>query len=134
MAGQIVADNSDMLDNFLREGLSLQHLCHHAILFDYPPNETLRVQAIGRLQRVDQRLSKAIPSMVAELNKQIFRAKEEGNEIDLGQWAVGADGALVKRGEEGERMEEDAESTWLVGEDVVRRLPQLMGGEECPVP
>ncbi|KAM5462792.1 hypothetical protein MauCBS54593_007863 [Microsporum audouinii] len=84
-------------------GLNLQHLCHHAILFDCPPNEALRVQAISRFHRVDQRfvvlveelrvqgtfntrlvlnrLSKAIPSMVAELNKESFIVKEA-----LGSW------------------------------------------------
>ncbi|KAM5457774.1 hypothetical protein McanCB49686_002759 [Microsporum canis] len=108
-----------------------------------------RIQAIGRLQRVDQRyivlvhelhvantfntmlvqnkLKKAIPSMTAELSQEIFSMCEQNGDIDLGQWAIGPEGALVKRGED---LEEVADQVWLSGVRVIQELLQLMDGKE----
>ncbi|WEW56227.1 hypothetical protein PRK78_001666 [Emydomyces testavorans] len=125
-------------------GLNLQTLCHNAIIFDSPPSEPLRIQAIGRLQRYDvvvhelrvqdtfntqlvfKRLGKAVPSMVAEMNKDMFLIQEGRNDVDLGQWAVTSSGKIIKRGELGSDSVEEEE--WLSGERAIRALLELVCG------
>ncbi|KAM5449447.1 hypothetical protein MaudCBS49596_004928 [Microsporum audouinii] len=74
---------------------------------------------------VQNKLNKAIPSMTAELSQEIFSMCEQNGDIDLGQWAIGPEGALVKRGED---LEEVADQVWLSGVRVIQELLQLMDG------
>ncbi|KAM5448074.1 hypothetical protein MaudCBS49596_005660, partial [Microsporum audouinii] len=101
-------------------GMNLQAKCRNIHLFDTAMSEAITRQAIGRCARLGQtrivkvyeyrvprsfnirqvtnNVQKAIPGMIAELNRGIFTV--EGNDdgdVDLGQWAINREsGEFVK--------------------------------------
>ncbi|KAL4744247.1 P-loop containing nucleoside triphosphate hydrolase protein [Aspergillus terricola var. indicus] len=128
-------------------GSNLQHLCRNVHLWDRPPSEPLKQQAIGRVARLGQTrtviiydylveesfnqmvigksLAKAIPDLLATLNNALFSINVERGEVDLGQWCRNKDGSIL-------RIPDD--ETWslvlddarLEGKDLLKELLRQM--------
>lgn len=90
-------------------GLNLHGHCRNVLFFEPPPNASMEQQVIGRVKRVGQRrciriirlsvknsfndcqnanlIVKALPSLMAELNLDIW-GKEEDDEVVLGDYVI----------------------------------------------
>ena len=136
-------------------GMNLQRLCHNVHLFETAMSEPVAMQAIGRVRRLGQthvvkvydyrvldsfnmrqavtNLSKAVPGMIAELNKAIFNVgiDDAGDNISLGRWERTDDGRLVPstRAEEDDDSSDEEQSAVLSGDDVVMTIMNIMKGE-----
>ena len=95
-------------------GMNLQHRCCNVLMVEPPPSEAAAVQAAGRARRMGnpfrvvnvyefflkdsfnskqtaRNRQKALPSLVAELNRQMFSGEngeyyQEKGDLDLGVW------------------------------------------------
>jgi hypothetical protein len=120
-------------------GLNLQARCRNTHLFDYPLSEGTVQQAVGRLRRLGQRwivkvfeyrvpnsfntrqithtMSKAMPGLVADLDRALFRLNElDDGKVVISNWGLDEDGELVNWAD-GERPEniDDTSVDLLIG-------------------
>ena len=131
-------------------GLNLQKACHHVHLFDPPPNDPMAYQAVGRSRRFGNpsavvwvweyylqksfndrilalNIRKALPGLMAELSKEMFRQSDTEDSSDslLGDWAL-INGELQKT------TVEDATNQGLRLLDPEAILKQLMSQLKGP--
>ena len=143
-------------------GMNLQHKCNHVLMMKPPPSEAAAVQAAGRARRMgspykvvyvyefflmdsfnskqmDRNMKKALPSLVAELNRHMFSGAngeyyEEEGDLDLGVWCI-LDGKLVSgtdpRASSSKPVEPEQLLTFMMGKMKGARyqMPDIHTGE-----